>query len=91
MIQKRVIFTFEDGSRRYATHNGELLMWDDEDIAALQENIAQYGFPVCTSDFMQWDVNHKSLRSRFPKAKILRIVAVDYETVARPPKPDIAF
>ena len=40
---------------------------------------------------MQWDVNYKSLRSRFPKAKIIRTVAVDYETVARPPKPDIAF
>lgn len=37
------------------------------------------------------DTKDKSLRSWFPKAKILRIVAVDYEIVFRPPKSDIAF
>jgi|LSQX01.1.fsa_nt_gb hypothetical protein len=91
MTLKRVIFTFENGARRYATHNGEILKWEEGELDALAENIKQHGYPVCTSDFMQWDVDYKSLRHRLPYAKILRVTNVEYESAYHAPQQDIDF
>ena len=80
MEQQKVIFVFEDGSKRYASHEGKVLQWDRYDIAALQDNIETYGMPAMTSDFTKYDVNFAALRERYHFAHIVRVVDIEFES-----------
>lgn len=88
---QRVIFNLADGRRKYATHNGEMLAWDDDDLSSLNANIDEYGMPVFTADFQQFDFNHALLRERFPKAKIVRVKSIDTESYYSPLNPNVIF
>lgn len=88
---QRVIFNLADGHRKYATHNGEVLAWDDDDLSSLNANIEEYGMPVFTADFQQFDFNYTLLRERFPKAKVVRVKSIDIESYRDPLNPEIIF
>ena len=88
---KRIIFTYGNGEKRYVTHNGRILSWDPEDIAAFEQNVKEYGLPVVTSDFQQYDVTFKALRSRFPCARILRVVGYEIVSAYEPPRKGVNY
>lgn len=91
MTAQRVIFTLADGRRKYATHNGSMLFWEQDDLASLRENIDNYGMPAFTADFMKFDVSFDRLRNRYPDARIVRVVAVESEDARQPRNPEIIF
>ena len=92
MNAQRVIFTLTDGRRKYATHNGELLEWDKDDLQSLKDNIKRFGMPAFTADFQKYDVSAEVLKSRFPDAKILRVKSIETENAYNNPlNPEIIF
>lgn len=88
---QRIVFRLNDGRHKYATHNGEILLWDKEDIESLHRNIELYGMPAFTADFAKYATSYRELRTRYPKAKIVRVAAVENEDSSLPLDPDIIF
>ena len=92
MNAQRVIFTLTDKRRKYATHNGKMLTWEQNDINSLYDNIERFGMPAFTADFQKYDVSAKALKSRFPDAKILRVKSIETENAYNNPlNPEIIF
>ena len=75
---KRLIFTLADGRDIWDVHNGEYVLWDEEDINALLENMQRYGHPYFTSDLEHYDVNYESLHKRFPHDKLIEVKGVQF-------------
>ena len=69
----RVIFQLANGKRKYATHNGEILLWDDEDIKSLRINLIRYEQFAITEDLEHFAFSTEELARNFPRRKILRI------------------
>lgn len=85
---KRVIFTLEDGRDILdVDSNGDAVLWEEEDLNALFENMLRFGHPCFTEDLKHYDVNYEALHARFPKAKILEVKGV--HTRNRPGRPSI--
>jgi hypothetical protein len=92
MNARRVIFTLADGRRKYATHNGKMLTWDENDLDSLYDNIERFGMPAFTADFQKYDVSAVALKRRFPEAKILRVKSIETENAYNNPlNPEIIF
>ena len=91
MRAQRVIFRLKDGRRKYATHNGSMLYWEEYDLESLANNVEMYGLPVFTADFQRYDFDKESLRERFPNARIVRVVGYDVEDASLPLDPDVIF
>lgn len=92
MNVQRVIFTLQDKRRKYATHNGKILSWEQNDLKSLNDNIERFGMPAFTADFQKYDVSAEALKERFPEAKILRVKKVETENANNNPlNPEIIF
>ena len=89
MKEYRVIFCLTNGKRKYATHNGEILLWDDYDLLALHRNLLDYEQFAFTDDFAYFDFSAEALRGRFPEAGILRVKGFRTEDPSLPVNPDI--
>ena len=84
MSEYRVIFQLANGKRKYATHNGKVLLWDEEDIRALKLNLIKYENFAITSDYQHFAFSAFELAERFPKAKIIRIKGFRVESADEP-------
>ena len=84
MSEYRVIFQLANGKRKYATHNGKVLLWDEEDIRALKLNLIKYENFAITSDYQHFAFSAYELSERFPKAKIIRIKGFRVESADEP-------
>lgn len=84
MSEYRVIFQLANGKRKYATHNGKVLLWDEEDIRALKLNLIKYENFAITSDYQHFAFSAYELAERFPKAKIIRIKGFRVESADEP-------
>lgn len=73
MKEYRVIFQLSNGKRKYATHKGKILLWDEEDIKALRLNLIKYEQFAMTSDYEQFAFSADELVQLFPRAKIVRV------------------
>lgn len=91
MKLQRIIFSLEDGRRKYVTHNGEIEKWTAGEIASLRDNIEWHGLPAYTADFAKYGISAKELRERFPDARILRVTGFTTEDHDLPLDPDIIF
>ena len=89
MKEYRVIFCLTNGKRKYATHNGEILLWDDYDLLALRRNLLDYEQFAFTDDFAYFDFSAEALRVRFPEAGILRVKGFRTEDPSLPVNHDI--
>lgn len=89
MSEYRVIFQLANGKRKYATHNGKVLLWDDEDIRALKLNLIKYETFAITSDYQHLAFSAYELAERFPKAKIIRIKGFRVESADEPLDPKV--
>lgn len=91
MKLQKVIFHLEDGRKKYATHNGEMLRWERREVEALECNREWYGNAAYTADFAKYDVVAANLRKRFPDAKIVRVVGYETEDHDLPLRDDVIF
>lgn len=91
MKLQRVIFSLEDGRRKYVTHNGEIEKWTETEIENMRQNIERDGQPAYTADFAKFAITVADLRRRFPDAKIIRVTAFDNEDHDLPLDPNIIF
>ncbi|MBS6458795.1 MAG: hypothetical protein KH375_01395 [Alistipes sp.] len=91
MKAQRVIFKLKDGRRKYATHNGSMLWWEENDLASLSRNVELIGMPAFTSDFQRFDFDIESLRRRFPKARVARVIGYEVEDAYLPLDPNVIF
>ena len=91
MKAQRVIFKLKDGRRKYATHNGAILWWEQYDLDSLARNIEVIGMPAFTADFQRFDFDYNALRERYPKARIVRVAGYEIEDVYSPINPDVIY
>ncbi len=91
MKLQKVIFHLADGRKKYATHNGKLLQWDKQDVAALEQNREEYGKAAYTADFMRYDVVANNLCERLRNAKIVYVVGWEIEDFDVPLRDDVIF
>ncbi len=91
MKEYRVIFQLGNGKRKYATHNGKILLWDDYDLLALRRNLVDYEQFAFTEDFQHFDFSVEALRERFPDATLVRVRGFRTEDPAFPINPNIIF
>ena len=91
MKAQRVIFKLKDGRRKYATHNGAILWWEQYDLDSLARNIEVFGMPAFTADFQRFDFDIESLRRRFPKARVARVIGYEVEDAYLPLDPNVIF
>ena len=89
MSEYRVIFQLANGKRKYATHNGKVLLWDEADIRALKLNLIKYENFAITSDYQHFAFSAFELAERFPKAKIIRIKGFRVESADEPLDPKV--
>lgn len=80
----RVIFLLGSGKRKYATHNGKVLLWDEEDIKSLKLNFIKYEQFAMTEDMEHFAFSADELAQRFPWAKIIRIKGIRTEDAEMP-------
>lgn len=91
MKEQKVIFHLDDGRKKYATHNGEMLKWEELELENLNLNERRYGKAAYTADFMRYDVSAKNLLDRYPDAKIVRVVGFEAEDHDLPLREDVIF
>lgn len=84
MKEYRVIFQLANGKRRYATHKGKVLLWDEEDIKALKLNFIKYEQLALTEDMEHFAFSADELAQRFPRTKIVRIKGIRTEDAELP-------
>ena len=80
----RIIFQLANGKRKYATHNGNVLLWDEEDIKAIRLNLIKYEQFAITGDYQHFAFSTDELAQRFPKAKIIRVKGIRVEDAEMP-------
>lgn len=68
MSEYRVIFKLANSKRKYATHNGKVLLWDEEDIRALKLNLIKYETFAITSDYQHFAFSAYEL-AEIPESK----------------------
>lgn len=79
MKQQRVIHILEDGRRKYVTHRGSVVKWQQYEIDVLSRNLQRFGCAAYTYDLTAYDVTVEGLKMRFPFAKIVRVVGFETE------------
>lgn len=80
----RVIFRLANGKRKYATHNGKVLLWDDYDLLALRRNFVDYEQFAYTEDFEHFAFSSDELARAFPSRKIVRVIGFRAESTDVP-------
>ena len=80
----RIIFQLANGKRKYATHNGNVLLWDEEDIKAIRLNLIKYEQFAITGDYQHFAFSADELAQRFPKAQIIRVKGIRVEDAEMP-------
>lgn len=73
MKEYRVIFQLGNGKRKYATHKGKVLLWDDYDLLALRRNFIEFEQFAYTEDFENFAFSADELARAFPNQKIIRV------------------
>lgn len=91
MKKQKVIFHLDDGRRKYATHNGEMLQWEQCEVEALERNRSKHGKAAYTVDFAKYDVVAADLRRRYPNARIVKVVGFEAEDHDLPLRDDVIF
>lgn len=91
MKQQRVIHILEDGRRKYVTHRGVVEKWQQHEIDVLSRNLQRFGCAAYTHDLTAYDVTVEGLMSRFPFAKIVRVVGFEAEDHDLPLRKEIIF
>lgn len=88
---QRVIHVLEDGRRKYVTHHGLLEKWNDTEVQLLINNHQKYGCAAYLADFSKYAVCYYDLRKRFPTAKIIKVVGIEFENHDLPLNKNIIF
>ena len=89
MKEYRVIFRLGNGKRKYATHNGKILRWDEDDLRALKLNFIRYEQFAFTENLEHFAFSADELSMRFPSAKVIRVKGFTKEDVEEPLNPKV--
>ena len=76
MSEYRVVFKLANGQRKYATHQGKVLLWDEEDIKAIKINFIKFEQFAFTEDLEHFAFSTDELVQKFPRSKIIRVKGV---------------
>lgn len=83
----RVVFVLTNGKKKYATHNGEILLFEKPDLDALFMNFDKYERFVFTEDLKDFDFTVEGLKKRHPyDRKFVRVKNIVLEDSLTPPK-----
>lgn len=83
----RVVFVLTNGKKKYATHNGEILLFEKPDLDALFMNFDKYERFVFTEDLQDFDFTVEELKKRHPyDRKFVRVKNIVLEGSLTPPK-----
>lgn len=83
----RVVFVLTNGKKKYATHNGEILLFEKPDLDALFMNFDKYERFVFTEDLQDFDFTVEELKKRHPyDRKFVRVKNIVLEDSLTPPK-----
>lgn len=83
----RVVFVLTNGKKKYATHNGEILLFEKPDLDALFMNFDKYERFVFTEDLQDFDFTVEELKKRHPyDRRFVRVKNIVLEDSLTPPK-----
>lgn len=83
----RVVFVLTNGKKKYATHNGEILLFEKPDLDALFMNFDKYERFVFTEALQDFDFTVEELKKRHPyDRKFVRVKSIVLEDSLTPPK-----
>ncbi|MCI1784524.1 MAG: hypothetical protein LKI59_00075 [Bacteroidales bacterium] len=88
MKYRRVVFRLNDGRCKYATHKGEILLWEQCEIQALRENIRRFGSPCFSNDFKVYASHLAEYRERCPTGSFIRVSGIYTEVLGSPINPE---
>ena len=83
----RVVFVLTNGKKKYATHNGEILLFEKPDLDALFMNFDKYERFVFTDDLQDFDFTVEELKKRHPyERRFVRVKNIVLEDPLTPEK-----
>ena len=85
----RVIFRLANGKKKYATHQGQILLWDEDDIRALKLNLIRYEKFAYTEDLEHFAFFAEDLAVRYPRTPIVRVTGFRKEEATDPLDPNV--
>lgn len=91
MKLQRVIHHLKDGRKKYSTHNGEMEKWEEDDIEAMRHCREVHGDSAYLADFSHYGTTVADLRTKYPNARIIRVVGFETEDHDLPLRDDIIF
>ena len=87
MREWRVVFVLTNGKKKYATQNGEILLFEKADLDALFSNFEKYERFVFTEDLQDFDFTIEDLKKRHPyDRRFVRVKNIILEDPLLPPK-----
>lgn len=87
MREWRVVFVLTNGKKKYATHNGEILLFEQNDLHALFKNFEKYERFVMTQDLQDFDFTLEELKRRHPfERRFVRVKDIILEDSLNPLK-----
>ena len=87
MREWRVVFVLTNGKKKYATQNGEILLFEKDDLDALFMNFEKYERFVFTEDLQDFDFTIEELKKRHPyDRRFVRVKNIILEDALLPPK-----
>lgn len=87
MREWRVVFVLTNGKKKYATHNGEILLFEKPDLDALFMNFYKYERFVFTEDLQDFDFTVEELKKRHPyERRFVRVKNIVLEDPLTPEK-----
>ena len=87
MREWRVVFVLTNGKKKYATQNGEILLFEKADLDALFMNFEKYERFVFTEDLQDFDFTIEELKKRHPyDRRFVRVKNIILEDPLLPPK-----
>ena len=87
MREWRVVFVLTNGKKKYATHDGEILLFEKPDLDALFTNFGKYERFVFTEDLQDFDFTIEELKKRHPyERRFVRVKNIVLEDPLTPEK-----
>lgn len=87
MREWRVVFVLTNGKKKYATHDGEILLFEKPDLDALFTNFEKYERFVFTEDLQDFDFTIEELKKRYPyERRFVRVKNIVLEDPLTPEK-----
>ena len=87
MREWRVVFVLTNGKKKYATHDGEILLFEKLDLDALFTNFEKYERFVFTEDLQDFDFTIEELKKRHPyERRFVRVKNIVLEDPLTPEK-----